>query len=258
MYNTDLPTRAELPSTAKLLRSTALAAIVAAGLLVTIILPAEYGIDPTGIGRTLGLKQMGEIKVSLAAEAQAEADTTVGVTVDDTATVMSPPLPATPTPPVTTDEARTDEPESVPEPAQMSDAAEAAGDTDITNLTNAVPPAESATADSTAQRRDTMSVTLKPGQAAEIKLTMEKDSRVRFEWTTAGGPVNYDTHGDPPNAPRSFYHGYGKGRNQLGDAGELQAAFDGTHGWFWRNRSNGDVTVTLNTEGEYTEIKRVL
>lgn len=257
MYNTDLPNRAELPSTGKLLRSTVFAAIVAAGLLVTTILPAEYGIDPTGIGRTLGLTEMGEIKVSLAAEAQAEADT-VGVAVGDAVAAMSPPLAATPTPSVQTDEARAVEPESGPEPAHVPDVAEAASDTNITTVTTVEPPVESTSTQSIAQRRDTMSVTLKPGQAAEIKLTMEKDSRVRFEWTTAGGPVNYDTHGDPPNAPRSFYHGYGKGRNQLGDAGELQAAFDGAHGWFWRNRSNGNVTVTLNTEGEYTEIKRVL
>jgi len=36
------------------------------------VLPAEYGIDPTGIGRALGLTPMGEIKMSLAAEARAE------------------------------------------------------------------------------------------------------------------------------------------------------------------------------------------
>ena len=72
MYNTDLPKRADLPTTGKLLRSTALAALIAGGLLVTTVLPAEYGIDPTGIGRALGLTPMGEIKISLAAEARAD------------------------------------------------------------------------------------------------------------------------------------------------------------------------------------------
>lgn len=251
MYNTDLPNRAELPSTARLLRSTALAALVAGGLLITTILPAEYGIDPTGIGRALGLTPMGEIKMSLAAEARAEADTAV---------VAPAPQLATPMPISPAEDTRS----AVSEPAQVSDIAEAAEAAEALEAANrpivtaAVATVETAPTGSVAQRRDTMSVTLKPGEAAEIKLTMEKDKRVRFEWTTAGGAVNYDTHGDPPNAPRSFYHGYGKGRNQLGDAGELQAAFDGYHGWFWRNRSNGDVTVTLNTEGEYSEIKRVL
>ena len=57
-YNTDLPNRADLPSTGRLLRSTALAALIAGGLLVTTVLPAEYRIDPTGIGRVLGLTAM--------------------------------------------------------------------------------------------------------------------------------------------------------------------------------------------------------
>jgi hypothetical protein len=103
-----------------------------------------------------------------------------------------------------------------------------------------------------------MTVKLKPGEGAEIKLAMAKDSLVRFEWSTIGGPVNYDTHGDPPNAPKDFYHGYGKGRGETAQAGTLQAAFDGTHGWFWRNRSKAEVTVTLKTSGDYESIKRVL
>ena len=36
--------------------------------------------------------------------------------------------------------------------------------------------------------------------------------------------------------------------------GELVAAFDGSHGWFWRNRTTIPVTITLKTKGEYTEI----
>lgn len=67
-----------------------------------------------------------------------------------------------------------------------------------------------------------------------------------------------DTHGDPVNAPKGFYHGYGKGRNETAQTGTLQAAFDGKHGWFWRNRSSSEVTVTLKTRGEYGQIERVL
>ncbi len=70
MYNTDLSTRAELPSTGKLLRSTLLAAVIASVLLATVVLPAEYAIDPTVAGRLLGLTEMGEIKSQLAEEAE--------------------------------------------------------------------------------------------------------------------------------------------------------------------------------------------
>ena len=50
MDHTDLPNRAELPSSRQLLRSTAIALVAAGALLTTTVLPAQYGIDPTGIG----------------------------------------------------------------------------------------------------------------------------------------------------------------------------------------------------------------
>ncbi len=56
-----------------LLRSTAIALAVAGVLLVTCVLPAEYGVDPTGVGRVLGLTQMGEVKLALAEEAASNA-----------------------------------------------------------------------------------------------------------------------------------------------------------------------------------------
>jgi len=72
MFNAEKPSLEELPSSAQLLRSTAIAAASAAAILVTVVLPAEYNIDPTGIGGVLGLAEMGEIKVQLAEEAEAD------------------------------------------------------------------------------------------------------------------------------------------------------------------------------------------
>ena len=47
------------------LNKAALVAIGAAAVIVgMVVLPAEYGIDPTGIGRVLGLTQMGEMKAA--------------------------------------------------------------------------------------------------------------------------------------------------------------------------------------------------
>ena len=62
MFNTPLPTVNELPSTRKLLRSTVIAILVAAGLLVTVVMPSEYAIDPTGLGRALGADPDGRIE----------------------------------------------------------------------------------------------------------------------------------------------------------------------------------------------------
>ncbi|MEB0134651.1 transmembrane anchor protein [Actimicrobium sp. CCC2.4] len=214
MYNTELPLRAELPSSKKLLRSTGIALVTAAVLLVTVVLPAEYGIDPTGIGRTLGLTAMGQIKVSLAAEASAEAPVTATLPAAPPVAVVAglvPPVATQPTP--------------VPVAATV-----------VTS------------------RTDETSVTLKPGAAIEVKLAMEKGAKVSYSWKTNGSPVNFDTHGDPSAGPKDAYHGYSKGLQVVSDAGEFTAAFDGNHGWFWRNRANKDVTITLETVGDYKSV----
>ena len=50
--------RAALPSRRQLVIATAIALLVAVVILVTIVLPAEYGIDPLGTGEALGLAAM--------------------------------------------------------------------------------------------------------------------------------------------------------------------------------------------------------
>ncbi|AGP49384.1 transmembrane anchor protein [Psychrobacter sp. G] len=73
MYNSDTPLQAELPSSKQLMKSTVLAAIAAIVLLFTVVLPAEYGIDPTGVGKLLRLTEMGQVKQQLAEEEEADA-----------------------------------------------------------------------------------------------------------------------------------------------------------------------------------------
>ncbi len=63
----------ELPSPQTLAKATLIAVVVAAVVLVVAVLPGEYGIDPTGLGRTLGLTQMGELKAAALASEAADA-----------------------------------------------------------------------------------------------------------------------------------------------------------------------------------------
>lgn len=220
MYNANTPPTSELPSSRALLRSTLIAAGVALLLLVTVVLPAEYAIDPTGIGRVLGLTEMGEIKMALAAEAEADAAGEAGGVASPAVAVPATPAPA---PAATAPALAATEPTAAPVPE-------------------------------TTASSDTTEVALQPGQGREIKVVMRKDARVNYEWTVAGGVVNSDTHADRPGTP---YHGYAKGRNQASDSGVLVAAFDGKHGWFWRNRGQTPVTVTLRTSGDYTDLQEV-
>ena len=71
--NNNTQSNGELPSTKQLLKSTIVAIGVAAVILITTVLPAEYGLDPTGVGGMLGLLKMGEIKVSLSEIANNES-----------------------------------------------------------------------------------------------------------------------------------------------------------------------------------------
>ncbi|MDP3540933.1 MAG: transmembrane anchor protein [Elusimicrobiota bacterium] len=212
MYNTNMPHKSELPSKAKLIKSTILAAVSAGVLLVTVVMPAEYGIDPTGTGRFLGLKRMGEIKVSLAQEAAA-AQAAALASGDQTAAL----------------------PAGMSVPVVMTEAKPAAA---VAKL-----------------RTDEMQVTLAPDEGTEIKVELAKGKKVNYSWASDGGRVNFDVHGDSKKM-NVDYHGYSKGSEQKSD-GVLTAAFDGNHGWFWRNRTSNTLTVTLKVNGEHTGIKHV-
>ena len=203
MYNANMPNRSELPSTAKLVKSTILAAVSAGVILVTVVMPAEYGIDPIGTGRLLGLKRMGEIKVSLAREA-----------------------------------------------ATAQAAAPADGEQPAVRSIAAPVPAAG-----TALRSDEMRVTLAPNEGTEIKVELAKGKKVDYSWASDGGRANFDVHGDSKKLGID-YHGYGKGSEQKSE-GVLVAAFDGNHGWFWRNRTSKTITVTLKVRGEHTAIKHI-
>ncbi len=206
MYNSDLPSRADLPSTKQLVRSTLIAAAVAAAILVTAVLPGEYGVDPTGMGRVLGLTQMGEIKQQLAAEAKADAV-------------------------------------AAPVVAEAAPAEEAVPDT-----ASSPPVAADAW-------REEVTLTLAPGEAAEIKLVMKSGETAGYAWTAKTGALNSDLHGDGKGGQATSYR---KGRAEAADSGELTAAFDGSHGWFWRNRGDAPVELVLQVRGEYAELKRVV
>lgn len=72
MQNAPKPNIKDLPTLTQLRRASIIAGIGAVAIGVMVYLPAEYGTDPTGVGSSLGLTEMGEIKQQLAAEAAAD------------------------------------------------------------------------------------------------------------------------------------------------------------------------------------------
>lgn len=234
MQNLNQPDPTELPSTARLLKSTGIAVAIASVLLVTVVLPAEYGIDPTRIGSVFGLTEMGRIKRQLAAEADtetAQSPTIVTTSVPGDGATLPPPRVGAPAPATTAPAA--------PSPVEA---------VAPTTAPVAVAPTTAATAP--AGRSDRTALTLEPDESAEIKLTMRDGAKANFTWSTDGEAVNYDTHGDGPGVT---YHAYNKG-TAARQSGVITAAFGGHHGWFWRNRSGETVTITLQTSGDYESV----
>ena len=215
MFNAEKPSLNELPTSAQLIRSTAIAAASAVAILVTVVLPAEYDIDPTGIGGMLGLAEMGEIKSQLAAEAEA------------------------------------DRIKALEEQGALVTQEQSSLMNDIFNVFVGAAHAEEVPSEPVQEWRDEITFTLAPGESAEWKLVMEEGQTAEFVMLVEGGRVNFDLHGHGSGQSET----YEKGRGSTGEEGEITAGFAGQHGWFWRNRDKTVVTVTVRVRGEYAEFK---
>lgn len=185
-----------LPSKTSLIKATVGAAMLGGALLVATVLPAEYGIDPTGLGKAMGL-------------------TALNRSID-----------------------------SVPSNQILSPAI-----TGIDSQDNSAVHKH----DETYQTK-TFSLKLAPGQGTEIKAIMEQGERFVFNWEVEGGVVNFDMHGEPPNAAKDEFTSYWFARNMPSSSGSFTAPFKGTHGWYWRNRTDNPVTVHLSMSGFFRDV----
>ena len=171
------------------------AAVAAGGVLTLFVLPAEYGIDPTGIGARLGISGM----------AVMEED-------EDSAPVSTGPA------------------------------------------ASLVTPTRASIERATAWREDELTLDLPPHSGAEIKAHMLKGDSFVFSWHSTGGPVKVDMHGEPVNAADDEFTSYWKERQSEAGQGDFTATFDGTHGWYWRNKSDAPVKVTVKVAGFYKDL----
>ncbi|MBW8367510.1 MAG: hypothetical protein K0M70_06590 [Arenimonas sp.] len=209
------PQSPALPSTARLVRATLVSILVGAVILVTTVLPAEYGIDPTGIGARLGLDAL-----------QSAVD-------EPAASAESPPAAPVPAASTDTTEANT---------ALAARAAAAFGANAGQSL-----DAAAFSASPGELRTDTFSVTLEPGKGAEVKSALKAGDGLVFRWT-ASADVAVDMHGEAPDA-KGTWTSYAVEAAQREAAGTFVAAFDGTHGWYWQNRGTEPVTIKIVVTG---------
>jgi hypothetical protein len=178
-----------------LAKASGLAAVLAALVLTLFVLPAEYGIDPTGAGKALGIAGM--------AAAPAEA-----------ATVP--------------------QGQGAPAPAAIPDKA--------------------AIARKGTWREDAMTIELEPHSGKEIKAHMDAGGSYVFEWSAKGGPVKLDMHGERTDAAEGEFTSYWEERELTGGKGVFTAPFAGTHGWYWRNKGETPVSVTVRVAGFHKDL----
>ena len=191
---TALPPRIS-PSPATLAKATGGAALAAVAILTLFVLPAEYGIDPTGVGSALGLTGM------VSSETKAVAPT--------------------------------------PQAAAATDGA---------------MPTKASIARSAAWREDAMTITLAPHSGQEVKAHMARGDSFIFTWASTGGPVKAEMHGEKAGATDGSFTDYWKELALTGGQGDFTAPFDGTHGWYFRNKGDTPVTVTVRTVGFYKDL----
>jgi hypothetical protein len=218
MTTTQTTVQENVPSVRSLVIATAVALATAGAILVAFVLPAEYGIDPLGTGRAVGLTDLAKATGEPARPATAERAAPAAQTAEAAKTVINPVLVISPTGDAPT-----------------------VKDTFISQRDRF--------------QFDSREITLGPSEGMEIKYNMKKGAGLVYSWTTSA-PVSFEFHGEPDVKPAGkegtdYYESYQlddkTGRDQ--SHGTFVAPSTGIHGWFWENKSDKPVTLKLASAG---------
>ena len=165
------------PSTHTLIKATIIALLIALILFITIILPVEFGYDPTGSGKFLNLVKLTEESAIVEVKAA----------------------------------------EVKPSLAYQE------------NITTVVVP---------------------PQRGIEYKFSLPKYGRLSYQWHSNNQPLYFDFHGEPKGDTTGFFESYVIATTDSME-GTMTVPFEGVHGWYWKNTTDNEITVTLSTQGEY-------
>jgi len=220
MTTTQTTVQSQAPSMRSLAIATAVALLAAGAILIAFVLPAEYGIDPLGTGRALGLTDLASATGEPAKPAARENAAPPSKTADARKTAINPVLVASPT-----------------------------GDAPTVK--------DTFIAERDPFQFDSREITLEPGEGMEIKYNMKKGAGLLYSWTTSA-PVFFEFHGEPDVKPAGkegtdYYESYELNDKQARDQahGTFLAPSTGIHGWFWENKSDKPVTLKLRSSGYF-------
>ena len=102
--------------------------------------------------------------------------------------------------------------------------------------------------------QDSITVKIPAKKGIEYKVKMLKYGSTKYEWHSQNKEIVFlDFHGEveEKNPPKEvFYESYTVAySNNMG--GTFTAPFKGKHGWYFKNLSNKEVTITIKLKGQY-------
>ena len=98
-------------------------------------------------------------------------------------------------------------------------------------------------------RMDSVELELNPSEWVEYTYRLEQGRSMLYSWQ-ATGPVSYNFHSAPDEAPPGYAESFDQQENDEAH-GTYTAPFSGIHGWYWENLGTTEVTITLTTAGFY-------
>ncbi len=102
------------------------------------------------------------------------------------------------------------------------------------------------------EQNNKATIVVKANKALEYKFKISQYEKLEYQWKS-DAPLHYDFHGDPEakeDYPSGYFESYAIG-NSDDVEGKITIPYKGAHGWYWKNDSGKDITITLTTKGKY-------
>lgn len=170
------------------LKLTAIAFSLAVAALIALILPAEYGVDPTGFGQSSGLVKLYQAPDNSAQVAEPAVSSTSSLVVSQPSLIVS--------------------------------------------------------------QKEAVLVNVPAGRGVEYKLTVGKFEKITYEWI-AGNDLYFDLHGEPKGDTTGYFESYAIA-TATKMKGQFVTPFEGSHGWYWKNKTDKPIQVQLTFEGSFS------
>ncbi|TKG87294.1 hypothetical protein EYV94_28405 [Puteibacter caeruleilacunae] len=188
-------------------------------LVLAAVMPAEYGIDPLGTGKVLGLDKLYESQESSAPDKKVEESTSKAVK-------QNPLLLTTHLESAYLKKQKMPKEVLAPEPDKQYQ-----------------------------NKEDELTITIPANKGLEYKIKVKKHGQLKYEWNSGDITMLHDFHGDPLTAEKTgWYQSYtiAYSNNMVGN---FLAPFTGKHGWYFKNHTSQDVKVKIRLKGQYELIQ---